>query len=325
MDISVVIPLYNEEESLPELVAWIDRVVTAHGLTYEIVAVDDGSSDSSWKILEGLQETFPTIRGIRFQKNYGKSAALHIGFQATQGEVVITMDADLQDSPDEIPGLYRMITEDGFDLVSGWKKHRKDPLSKTLPSKFYNFITRKVSGINNLHDFNCGLKAYRKDVVKNIEVYGEMHRYIPLMAKWAGFSNIGEKVVAHQPRKYGKTKFGMNRFINGFLDLVTITLTERYLKRPMHFFGPWGVFFAILGSLDLLYLMYYKLVMGMGLAHRLPALFFGAVTLIVGIMLFSTGLLAELIGRNSSSRNTYKIATLLEPKLEQQASQAHRG
>ena len=312
MDISVVVPLYNEEESLPELVSWIHRVMNDNGFSYEVLLVDDGSTDYSWSVVENLNETYPGVRGIRFQKNYGKSAALHVGFQASRGKVVITMDADLQDSPEEIPDLYKMITEDKYDLVSGWKKHRKDPLSKTIPSKFYNFITRKVSGINNLHDFNCGLKAYRSDVIKNIEVYGEMHRYIPLIAKWAGFKKIGEKVVRHQERKFGKSKFGMNRLINGFLDLVTITLTERYFKKPMHFFGPWGVFFALLGSADLLYLMYIKLVLGIGLAHRIPALFFGAVTLIVGILLFSTGLLAELIGRTSSSRNVYKILTQLE-------------
>ena len=315
MDISVVVPLYNEEESLPELVAWIHRVMEVNGFSYEIVLVDDGSYDKSWSVVEDLHETYPSVRGIRFQKNYGKSAALHVGFQSVRGDVVITMDADLQDSPEEIPELYKMIHEEGYDLVSGWKKDRKDPISKTIPSKFYNFITRKVSGINNLHDFNCGLKSYRSAVVKNIEVYGEMHRYIPLIAKWAGFTKIGEKVVQHQERKFGKSKFGINRFINGFLDLVTITLTERYFKRPMHFFGPWGVFFALLGALDLLYLLYLKIGLGEGLSHRLPAMFFGAVTLIVGIVLFSTGLLAELIGRNSSSRNTYKIATRLDSKV----------
>ena len=317
MDISVVVPLYNEEESLPELVSWIHSVMKENGFSYEILLVDDGSTDYSWSVIEELHESYPSIRGIRFQKNYGKSAALHVGFQNSRGKVVITMDADLQDSPEEIPGLYQMIIEEKYDLVSGWKKNRKDPLSKTIPSKFYNFITRKVSGINNLHDFNCGLKAYRSDVIKNIEVYGEMHRYIPLIAKWAGFKKIGEKVVQHQERKFGKSKFGMNRLINGFLDLVTITLTERYFKKPMHFFGPWGVFFAILGSLDLLYLMYLKLILGVGLAHRIPALFFGAVTLIVGILLFSTGLLAELIGRNSTSRNTYKILTHLDAQVNQ--------
>ncbi|MEO0473206.1 MAG: glycosyltransferase family 2 protein, partial [Bacteroidota bacterium] len=244
MDLSIVVPLFNEEESLPHLMKWIDEVVQKMKLEYEVIMVDDGSTDTSWQVISELAVSYPVIHGIRFLHNNGKSAALQVGFQATQGEVVITMDADLQDSPEEIPELRRMILEEGFDLVSGWKKKRHDPISKTIPSKFFNFCTRMVSGIHNLHDFNCGLKAYRKDVVKNIEVFGEMHRYIPVMAKWRGFSKIGEKVVQHQERKYGVTKFGLNRFINGFLDLITVTFTQRYLKRPMHFFGTWGVLFT---------------------------------------------------------------------------------
>ncbi|GAB4430849.1 MAG: glycosyltransferase family 2 protein [Bacteroidia bacterium] len=305
MELSLVVPLLNEEESLPELVAWIDRV--AAGLAHEIILVDDGSRDRSWEVITALAGQYAQVRGIRFQRNYGKSAALQVGFEAARGRVVITMDADLQDSPDEIPELYHMIVAEGYDLVSGWKKKRYDPLAKTIPSKFFNFITSLVSGIHNLHDFNCGLKAYRREVVKSIEVYGEMHRYIPVMARWAGFDKIGEKVVEHRARKYGKSKFGLNRFINGFLDLITIVLTEKYLKKPMHFFGTWGVFFSFLGAANLLYLAYIRLVLGIWISHRIPALIFGAVMLIAGIVLFSTGLLAELIGRNSPFKNTYLI------------------
>lgn len=308
MDISVVIPLYNEEESLPELVAWIDRVMIANSFLYEIILIDDGSKDDSWSIVKDLSKEYPSVKGIRFHRNYGKSAALHEGFQAAQGGVVITMDADLQDSPDEIPALYEMITVQKYHLVSGWKQKRKDPLGKTIPSRFFNYITRLVSGIHNLHDFNCGLKSYRSDVVKNIEVYGEMHRYIPLLAKWAGYSRITEKVVEHRPRKYGVSKFGLNRFINGFLDLITITFIQRYLKRPMHFFGAWGVFFAFLGGINLAYLAYIRLVEGVWISRRMPAIIFAAVMFIVGVMLFITGLLAELIGRNSPYRNQYNIS-----------------
>ena len=315
MDLSIVIPLYNEEESLPELIEWIDKVVKVEKLSCEVIMVDDGSKDGSWKVIQSLSETFPCLRGIRFQRNYGKSAALHVGFQHASGEVVITMDADLQDSPDEIPDLYKMIKEDGFDLVSGWKKTRYDPLIKVIPSKFFNFITRIVSGIRNLHDFNCGLKAYRLEVVKNIEVYGEMHRYMPLLAKWAGFEKIGEKVVKHQKRKYGVTKFGLNRFVNGFLDLVTIVFTNKYLKKPMHFFGTWGVLFALIGGIMLVYLAIIKLFLGQGLGQRIPALMFGTVTFLLGFILFSTGLLAELISRTSDSRNNYNIAEHL--RIEQ--------
>ena len=315
MDLSIVIPLYNEEESLPELMDWIDKVIKAEKFDGEVIMVDDGSKDKSWEVVQTLSKSFPYLRGIRFQRNYGKSAALHVGFQHARGNVVITMDADLQDSPDEIPGLYKMITKDHFDLISGWKKKRYDPLIKTIPSKFFNFITRIVSGIHNLHDFNCGLKAYRLEVVKNIEVYGEMHRYMPLLAKWAGFEKIGEKVVQHQKRKYGVTKFGLNRFVNGFLDLVTIVFTNKYLKKPMHFFGTWGVLFFIIGGLTLLYLAVIKLILGQGLGQRIPALMFGSVTFLLGFMLFSTGLLAELISRTSDSRNNYNIAERL--RIEQ--------
>ncbi len=308
MDLSIVVPLYNEEESLPELVAWIQRVAKAQGYAHEILLVDDGSTDRSWEVITALHQAHPVVRGIRFQRNYGKSAALHVGFAATRGAVVITMDADMQDSPDEIPALYQMIAEDGFDLVSGWKQKRFDPITKTIPSKFFNLITRWVSGVKNLHDFNCGLKAYRQEVVKSIELYGEMHRYIPVIANWEGFSKITEKVVEHRARKYGKTKFGLNRFINGFLDLITITVTTKYLQRPMHFFGLWGVTFTFIGAADLIYLMVIKLGFGQGLGDRIPAMIFGAVCLLAGLMLFSTGLLAELIGRNSPHKNQYRVS-----------------
>ena len=248
MDISVVVPLYNEEESLPELFAWIERVMNANGFSYEVIFVNDGSTDRSWQVIEQLQAQAPDkVRGIKFRRNYGKSPALFCGFEQAQGDVVITMDADLQDSPDEIPELYRMITQDGYDLVSGWKQKRYDPLSKTLPTKLFNATARKVSGIKNLHDFNCGLKAYRKEVVKNIEVYGEMHRYIPYLAKNAGFKKIGEKVVHHQARKYGKTKFGLNRFVNGYLDLLSLWFLSRFGIKPMHFFGLLGSLMFIFG------------------------------------------------------------------------------
>ncbi|MEM6767905.1 MAG: glycosyltransferase family 2 protein [Bacteroidota bacterium] len=310
LQISVVVPLLNEEESLPELADWIHRVMVEHGFTYEVIMVDDGSKDTSWSVIESLAEQFP-VKGIRFQRNYGKSAALQAGFQAAMGEVVFTMDADLQDSPEEIPELRRMIIEDGYDLVSGWKKKRYDPISKTIPSKFFNFVARKVSGVNNLHDFNCGLKAYRKEVVKNIEVYGEMHRYIPAIANWAGFEKIGEKVVQHQERKYGVTKFGLNRFINGFLDLMTIVLTEKYLKKPMHLFGFWGVVWMLIGGGTLAYLAYIRLVNQIWITNRLPALLFGSVCFITGVIFLMTGLLAELIGRYSPYRNQYVIKTII--------------
>ncbi len=306
MDISVVIPLYNEEESLQELEAWIRRVMEAHGYSYEIIMVDDGSKDTSWQVIEKLQQQNPNVRGIKFRRNYGKSAALHVGFQAARGDVVITMDADLQDSPDEIPALYAMITKDGYDLVSGWKKVRHDPPSKTIPSRFFNRVTRFISKIP-LHDFNCGLKAYRHDVVKSIEVYGEMHRYTPLLAKWAGFEKITEKVVEHRPRKYGVSKFGLSRFINGFLDLMSITFIGKFGKRPMHFFGTIGTLFLLVGFIILAWLSIEKLVyMEYGITER-PLFYFGILTLIVGTQLFVTGFLAELLVRNSSTRNHYII------------------
>jgi glycosyltransferase involved in cell wall biosynthesis len=311
MDISVIVPLYNEEESLPELTDWIRRVMEQHGFSYEILLVDDGSTDGSWEVIRQLAASDPALRGIRFRRNYGKSAALNTGFQASRGEVVITMDADLQDSPDEIPELYRLIAEEGFDLISGWKKKRYDPLSKTMPSKFFNAVTRWISGIH-LHDFNCGLKSYRSTVVKSIEVYGEMHRYIPLLAKWAGFTNIGEKVVAHRARKYGTSKFGLERFINGFLDLLTISFVGRFGKRPMHLFGTLGSLFFLLGFIILLYLTIAKLVyQEYGIADR-PLFYFGILTLIVGSQLFLTGFLAELVTRQAPERNHYLIAERLE-------------
>jgi glycosyltransferase involved in cell wall biosynthesis len=307
MQVSLVIPLKNEEESLPELEAWIRRVCEQHRLSYEIIMVDDGSTDRSWKVINELKAVNPMLRGIKFRRNYGKSAALHTGFQAAQGDVVITMDADLQDSPDEIPALYQMIAEDGYDLVSGWKKVRHDPVSKTIPTKLYNAVTRWMSGIH-LHDFNCGLKAYRSDVVKTIEVYGEMHRYIPVIAKWAGFSKIGEKVVEHRARQYGVTKFGgLERFINGPLDLMSISFVGKFGKRPMHFFGSLGLISFLIGFGILAYLSLAKAVYSeWGIAER-PLFYFGILALIVGTQLFLTGFLAEMINRNSSTRNAYLI------------------
>ncbi len=306
MDISIVVPLFNEEESLPELVAWIDRVMKTNQYSYEIVMIDDGSKDKSWQIVNELKQKYPAVRGFKFRRNYGKSAALNIGFREALGDVVITMDADLQDSPDEIPGLYKMIMEDGFDMVSGWKKKRHDPLSKTLPSKFFNAVTRKLSGIH-LHDFNCGLKAYQNEVVKSIEVYGDMHRYIPLLAKWAGFSNIGEKVVEHRARKYGYSKFGMSRILTGFLDSLSITFIGRFGKKPMHFFGSMGVLSFFIGFIILVYLSLSKLVYNeVGIAER-PLFYFGILVLIIGTQLFVTGFLAELMMRNSPERNQYLI------------------
>jgi len=306
MDISVIIPLFNEEESLAELEAWIRRVMESNGFSYEIILVDDGSKDGSWRVIEGLAEENPNLRGIKFNRNYGKSAALHTGFKTAAADVVITMDADLQDSPDEIPALYKMVAEEGYEIVSGWKKKRHDPLSKTVPSKFFNGVTRKISGIP-LHDFNCGLKAYKRTVVKSIEVYGEMHRYIPLLAKWAGFTKIGEKVVTHRPRKYGLTKFGLERYIKGFLDLLTISFVGRFGKRPMHFFGTLGTLFFFLGFVILVYLSIAKLIYEeYGIADR-PLFFFGILTVIIGTQLFVTGFLAELVTRNSPTRNVYLI------------------
>lgn len=306
MHLSIVIPLKNEVESLPELEAWIRRVVEQQGLDYEILFIDDGSTDGSWKVIEALQTTNPNVRGIKFRRNYGKSAALQTGFEATQGDVVITMDADLQDSPDEIPELYRMISEDGYDIVSGWKQKRYDPITKTVPTKLYNAAARWMSGIY-LHDFNCGLKSYRRDVIKTIEVYGEMHRYIPVIAKWAGFTKIGEKVVEHRARKYGVTKFGWERFVNGFLDLLSISFVGKFGKRPMHLFGTLGVLFFIIGFTILTYLSIAKTIYReYGIADR-PLFYFGILALIVGSQLFLTGFLAEMINRNSAIRNVYLI------------------
>ncbi|MBK6273297.1 MAG: glycosyltransferase family 2 protein [Saprospirales bacterium] len=307
MNISIVIPLFNEEESLPELFSWIEKVMTENNFSYEVIAVDDGSKDNSWKVIKKFSLKNPNIKGIHFQRNYGKSAALQVGFEAVQGDVVITMDADLQDSPDEIPDLYKMISVDGFDLVSGWKKKRYDPLSKTIPTKLFNYATRKVSGINNLHDFNCGLKAYKKEVVKNIEVYGEMHRYIPVIAKWSGYDKITEKAVQHQERKYGKTKFGLERFVNGFLDLMSITFVGRFGKRPMHLFGTLGILSFLLGVFILIYLTITKTVFGVvGMTNR-PIFYLGILTIIVGAQLFVAGFLGELIARNGADRNHYNI------------------
>ena len=308
INISIVVPLYNEDESLPELHEWIVRVMTANNFTYEIIFINVGSTDSSWKVIVGLQSLNPNVRCIKFQRNYGKSAALHVGFQATKGDVVITMDADLQDSPDEIPALYAMIQDDKFDLVSGWKKKRYDPLSKTIPTKLYNGVNRMMSGIQ-LHDMNCGLKAYRKEVVKSIEIFGEMHRYIPVIAKAAGFPKIGEKVVQHQERKYGVTKFGLNRFVNGFLDLFTITFITRFGKKPMHFFGLIGSIFFFIGAIITLWMIINKLFITTDarlIADR--AEFYIALTsMILGTQLFLAGFIAELIGRNSTTRNSYLI------------------
>ena len=306
MQISIVIPVYNEDESLKELESWIRRVMEEDSFTYEIIMIDDGSKDGSWELIKELHSANPKVRGIKFQRNYGKSAALNEGFAAAEGDVVITMDADMQDSPDEIPELYRMIVEDGYDLVSGWKKVRHDPISKTLPSKFFNAVTRYISKIP-LHDFNCGLKAYRNNVVKSVEVYGEMHRYIPLMAKWAGYKKIGEKVVEHRARKYGVTKFGASRLFTGGLDLLTIVFIGRFEKRPMHLFGVLGMICFIAGFLILVYLSIAKLYyQEYGIAER-PLFFLGILFAIFGSQLFLTGFLAELTIRNRPNRNQYII------------------
>jgi glycosyltransferase involved in cell wall biosynthesis len=312
MDISLVIPLLNESESLPELEAWIARVMVQHGYSYELLLIDDGSTDNSWEIIEQLAAKNPSVHGIKFRRNYGKSAALHTGFAACKGDVVITMDADLQDSPDEIPELYRMIVEDKFDLVSGWKQKRYDPLSKTLPTKLYNWAARKISGIPNLHDFNCGLKSYKRDVVKSIEVYGEMHRYIPAIAKWSGFQKIGEKVVQHQARKYGVTKFGLSRFINGPLDLMSIAFVGRFGRRPMHFFGTIGLLMFFVGFCSSLYVGFSKLYllyneMPTILVTKNPWFYISLTMMIMGTMLFVTGFLAEMLSRQSPTRNWYVV------------------
>lgn len=306
MDVSIIVPLFNEEESLPELCSWIKRVTDTHSLSYEIILVDDGSSDGSWQVVEKLSKENSAIKGIRFQRNYGKSAALNEGFRACMGEVVITMDADLQDSPDEIPELVRMVREGGWDIVSGWKQKRHDPLEKRLPSKFFNWITAKISKIP-LHDFNCGLKAYRQKVVKSIEVYGEMHRYIPLIAKWSGFRKVGEKVVEHRARKFGKSKFGFERYINGFLDLATIMFLGKFGKRPMQFFGLWGTLFFIVGFGISLYLSISKIFFDKtGLTQR-PIFFFAIMVMIIGAQLFLTGFVSELVARNAPGRNSYLV------------------
>ena len=316
MNISVVVPLYNEEESLPELTEWIDRVMWENKFTYELVLIDDGSTDSSWEVIEELKERFEAITAVKFRRNYGKSAALNVGFAMVQGDVVITIDADLQDSPDEIPELYRKINEESFDLVSGWKQKRHDPLSKTLPTKLFNSATRKMSGIDNLHDFNCGLKAYKKEVVKSIEVYGEMHRYIPVIAKWAGFKRIGEQVVQHYPRKYGTTKFGMSRFINGFLDLISIFFVGKFAKRPMHFFGTMGAVSFFLGFLITIWLLVQKMIaISSHSEYRdvtdQPLFYLSLVAIVVGFQLFLTGFVAELVSRNSAERNNYQIEKVI--------------
>jgi len=312
MDISVVIPLYNEAESLPELNAWIDRVMKANNFSYEVIYVDDGSTDNSWEIIEGLRKTSPNVCAIKFRRNYGKSPGLHCGFQRAQGDVIITMDADLQDSPDEIPELYRMIKEDGYDMVSGWKKKRYDPLSKTIPTKLFNATARKFSGVY-LHDFNCGLKSYRNDVVKNIEVYNDMHRYTPYLAKIAGFGKIGEKVVQHQARKYGTSKFGLNRFVNGYLDLITLWFTSKFGKKPMHFFGLWGSVMFFIGFIALVLVLSMKLASMFSegdlrpLVTSSPYFYISLTAMILGTQLFLAGFIGELISRNSPRRNNYKI------------------
>ena len=307
MNISVVVPLLNEAESLPELSAWIDRVMLANNYSYEVILVDDGSRDNSWKVIRKLVGEHNNYKAIKFRRNYGKSAALHNGFAAAEGDVVITMDADLQDSPEEIPDLYKMIAQDGFDLVSGWKQKRFDPITKTLPTKLYNGATRLVTGIK-LHDFNCGLKAYKYEVVKSIEVYGEMHRYIPVLAKRSGYGNIGEKVVQHQARKYGVTKFGLERFLFGFLDLLSVSFITGFAKRPMHLFGGLGVLCFFIGFCISLYLSIAKYVFAAYRMTERPLFYFGLVLLVIGVQLFLAGFIAELVSRSATNRNEYDVA-----------------
>ena len=319
MDISVVIPLYNEEESLPELYAWIERVMKANNFTFEVIFINDGSKDNSWKVIEGLSQQSEHVKGIKFRRNYGKSPALYCGFKEAMGDVVITMDADLQDSPDEIPELYNMITKQGFDLVSGYKEKRYDPLSKTLPTKLFNATARKISGIKNLHDFNCGLKAYRKDVIKNIEVYGEMHRYIPYLAKNAGFEKIGEKVVQHQARKYGTSKFGLNRFFNGYLDLITLWFLSNFAKNPMHVFGLLGSIFFIIGFFSAAMIGADKLgAVYHGIPQRLvtdsPYFYISLTMMVLGTQLFMAGFIGDMVSRSSSARNDYQIESTIKCK-----------
>ncbi|HNQ13660.1 MAG TPA: glycosyltransferase family 2 protein [Bacteroidia bacterium] len=312
MDLSIIVPLFNEDESIGELSEWVNRVCASNNLSYELIFIDDGSTDNSWNVIQTLSNNQTSVKGIKFKRNYGKSAALHTGFQSAEGKVIITMDADLQDSPDEIPGLYKMIKDDGFELVSGWKKKRHDPLSKTIPSKFFNYVTAKVSGINNLHDFNCGLKAYKQSVIKSIEIYGEMHRYIPVIAKWHGFTKIGEKVVEHRARKYGKSKFGLERFINGFLDLMSISFVSRFGKKPMHLFGTLGLLMFKIGFLAALWLgcsklyMVYNDIPARLLTNR-PSFYIALTCMILGTQLFVAGFLGELIARSGSERNSYLI------------------
>ena len=312
MNISVVIPLYNEEESLPELYEWIERVMNNNNFSFEVIFINDGSRDNSWKVIEELAQKSSHVKGIKFRRNYGKSPALYCGFKEAQGNVVITMDADLQDSPNEIPELYRMITEEGYDLVSGYKEKRYDPLSKTIPTKLFNATARKISGIHNLHDFNCGLKAYRLDVVKNIEVYGEMHRYIPYLAKNAGFEKIGEKIVQHQARKYGTSKFGLNRFFNGYLDLITLWFLSNFGKNPMHVFGFLGSIFFIIGFFAAAIIGADKLwALSQGIPQRLvtdsPYFYISLTMMILGTQLFMTGFIGDLVSRSSTTRNDYQI------------------
>ena len=312
MDISVIIPLFNEEESLPELYSWIEKVMNANGFTFEVIFVNDGSTDHSWDVIQRLGKESEHVKGIKFRRNYGKSPALYCGFKQAQGNVVITMDADLQDSPDEIPGLYKMIVEDGYDLVSGYKQKRYDPLSKTIPTKLFNATARKISGIKNLHDFNCGLKAYRKDVIKNIEVYGEMHRYIPYLAKNAGFDKIGEKVVHHQARKYGSSKFGLNRFFNGYLDLITLWFLSSFGRKPMHVFGFRGTIMFLIGFISAFILGADKLYcLANGIKQRLvtdsPYFYISLTMMMIGTQLFLTGFIGDLVSRSSSARNDYQI------------------
>jgi len=306
MDISVVVPLFNEAESLPELCAWIDRVMKANNFSYEVLLTDDGSNDGSWKVIEDLAKANSSLKGIHLRRNYGKSAALNVAFAQAKGNVVITMDADLQDSPDEIPDLYKMITVDGFDMISGWKQKRYDPLTKTIPTKLFNWATRKMSGIY-LHDFNCGLKAYRIEVVKNIQVHGEMHRYIPVLAKWSGFSKIGEKVVHHQSRKYGTTKFGMNRFINGFLDLLSISFMTRFGRKPMHLFGLIGTVLFMIGFIEAAVLTYDKFVNHIYKMTDRPAFYFGILAMILGTQFFLAGFIGELISQGNNDRVVYQV------------------
>lgn len=311
MDISIVVPLFNEDESLPHLAEWIDRVMEEHHFDYEVVMVDDGSKDNSWKVIEQLHAKNPRYKGVKFRRNYGKSAALNVGFGQAQGDVVITMDADLQDSPDEVPELYRMIKEDGYDLVSGWKKKRYDSkLAKNIPSKFFNWTTRRLSGIK-LHDFNCGLKAYRHDVVKSIEVYGEMHRYIPVIAKWAGFGKIGEKVVQHRKREFGVTKFGLNRFVNGYLDLMSIMFMSKFGKQPMHFFGLIGSLSFLLGFVAFIVVSVMRICGHISLTNSVW-FYVSMLFILMGTMLFLAGFLGELICRNSTTRNHYLIEKVIE-------------